>query len=242
MSERALMDCKQFWRSTILFDVFSHLNSINAIINHASTVFTEGKDKQNRELMKYAKGLTEQIITTLKSTVEIDELADGTLLTNQNNTKPLSKLLKDSAARYEPMATHQKAKLSLKVEGEIPLVSFDVERLEQVVNSIFEIIMWQEWGSKEIGILVQRSSKGLHGQEANYVHCAFSFPSVSILPAKTKDILNAPDTEWKNLRDIVSVGAFNLAISKRIVEAHAGDFRIAEQDNMTVVEFTLPII
>ena len=43
------------------------------------------------------------------------------------------------------------------------------------------------------------------------------------------------------MQDTTSIGAFNLSIGKRVVEAHGGQFVLGTKDKKSTVQFTLPV-
>lgn len=240
ISERTLETYKEFWRSTILFDVFSHLNSINTILDYSKKAFGELKRPDDEKLMGSAQELMEGVIGILKGSVQLGELAEGTLLTQQNETM-MNVVVHASVERFRPVADRQNLKIVVVAPPELPMVKCDVDRIRQVIRSVLEISTWQAWKGEHATVKVEERLKGLTNREGRFVGVSFDYPSGRLISADVQKVVNATETEWKSLKDSVTIGAFNLAIAKRVVEAHGGEFLIEAAADRTVVRFTLPI-
>ena len=239
ISERSLATYKEFWRSTILFDVFSHLNSINTILEYTKKSFGELKRSDDEKLVTTAQELTEGVINILKGSVQIGELAEGTLLTQQNDTM-LNTLVQTAVERFRPVAARQHLTLDFRSASDVPMVKCDMDRINQVVRCVLEIGTWQSWNKATAQVTVDGRTSGLSGQAGSWVGVRVEYPGDSVLTDEVKKVVNASEAEWKALKDQVSIGAFNLSIAKRVVEAHGGEFRIEADGKRTVVQFTLP--
>jgi hypothetical protein len=100
---------------------------------------------------------------------------------------------------------------------------------------------WQAWKGEHATVKVEERSKGLTGRDGRFVGISFDYPSGRLISPDILKVVNSTEMEWKSLKDTVSIGAFNLAIGKRVIEAHGGEFLIEAQADRTVVRFTLPI-
>ncbi|MEK6651035.1 MAG: response regulator [Bacteroidota bacterium] len=240
ISERTLETYKEFWRSTILFDVFSHLNSINTILEYSKKAFGEIKRTDDEKLMGSAQELMDGVIGILKGSVQLGELAEGTLLTQQNETM-LNVVVHASVERFRPVADRANLKIVVVSPPELPMVKCDVDRVRQVIRSILEVTTWQAWKGEHATVRVEERTKGLTNRDGRFVGISFDYPSGRLISPEILKVVNANEMEWKTLKDSVSIGAFNLAIGKRVIEAHGGEFLIEASSDRTVVRFTLPV-
>ena len=240
ISERTLENYKEFWRSTIFFDVFSHLNSINAILEYSKSAFGELKREDDEKLVATGQELTEGVISILKGSVQLGELAEGTLLTQQNETM-LNVVLQTAVERFSPIAKKQKLSLALTAPADIPMVKCDVDRINQVVRSMFEISTWKTWKNEKADVKVEVLEQGLSGEKGRFVAVSIIYPGTDVLSKDVVDVVNATEAGWKDLQDTTSIGAFNLSIGKRVVEAHGGQFVLGTENKNTTVRFTIPV-
>jgi len=240
ISERTLQNYKEFWRSTILFDVFSHLNSINAILEYSKSAFEEVKRPDDAKLASTGQELTEGVISILKGSVQLGELAEGTLLTQQNDAM-MNVVVQAAVDRFAPMATKQKISFTVAAAPDIPMVRCDVDRMNQVIRSTLEISTWKIWKGEVAEVKVDVTDKGLSGQDGKYVRVTVTYPGTDAVEKNVLDVVNASKAEWKDLQDTTSIGAFNLSIARRVVEAHGGQFVMEIQDKHTTVQYTLPV-
>jgi DNA-binding response OmpR family regulator len=240
ISERSLETYKEFWRSTILFDVFSHLNSINTIVEYSKKAFGELKRPDDEKLMGSAQELMDGVINILKGSVQLGELAEGTLLTQQNETM-MNVVVTAGVERFKPVADKENLKIVTVAPPDLPMVKCDVDRIRQVIRSILEVSTWQAWKGESATVKVEDRQQGITGRPGRYVSVTFDYPSGRLITDEIQKVVNASEMEWKSLKDTVSIGAFNLAIGKRVVEAHGGEFVIETAPDRTFIRFALPV-
>lgn len=240
ISERTLENYKEFWRSTIFFDVFSHLNSINAILEYSKSAFGELKRPDDEKLVSTGLELTEGVISILKGSVRLGELAEGTLLTQQNETM-MNVVLEAAVERFAPIAKKQHLTFAVTAPSDIPMVKCDVDRINQVIRSMLEISTWKTWKDAKAEAKLEVLDKGLNGEAGTFVTISVIYPGTDVLSKDVVDVVNASEAEWKGLEDTSSIGAFNLSIGKRVVEAHGGQFVLATENKKSTVLFTLPV-
>jgi len=240
ISERQLENYKEFWRSTIFFDVFSHLNSIHAILEYSKSAFSELKRADDEKLIATGQELTEGVISILKGSVQLGELAEGTLLTQQNETM-MNVVMQTAVERFAPIAKKQHLAFSLTAPADIPMVKCDVDRINQVVRSMLEISTWKTWKDAKASVTVEVKDSGLGGEKGNFVTTSVVYPSADVLSKDVIAVVNASESQWKSQEDTTDIGAFNLAIGKRVVEAHGGQFVLGTEGKTSTVRFTLPV-
>ncbi len=240
-SERAYHELRSFWQSTVLFDLFGSLRSVNFVLGHAIESAKAKSGKKDLELLEYARALNERVVATLKGSVKVAELAEGTVLFKQHDTD-FAGLADKICDRYEPCFEGKSIKFQRSVAKGLPRVHCDADRIEQVMNSIFETAIGASVKGDQIQVAVEKSAVGLHGEQSDYIVCRVSHSGKAFSSEEITKVLNANEKEWKDLRDSIAVGTYNLAISRRIVEAQGGAFRVDSSAGKTAVEFSLPLV
>jgi signal transduction histidine kinase len=143
--------------------------------------------------------------------------------------------------RFRPVADRQNLKIVAVSPSDLPMVKCDVDRIRQVVRSILEVSTWQTWKGESATVKVEDRTQGISGRHGRFVSVSFDYPSGRLISGDVQKVVNANEMEWKSVKDSVSIGAFNLAIGKRVVEAHGGEFVIETAPDRTIVRFTLPV-
>jgi len=240
-SERAYHELRSFWQSTVLFDLFGSLRSVDFILGHTIDAYKSKTSKKDLKLLEYARSLNERIVSTLKGSVKVAELAEGTVLFKQQKTD-FGALANRICDRYEPCFEEKGIKFTRSVAKDLPHVDCDAERMEQVMNSLFETAIGAAVKGDAIQVSASKSSVGLHGEPSEYILCRIAHSGKAFSSEEIAKVLNANEKEWKQLHDSIAVGTYNLAISRRIVEAQGGALRVESQAGKTAVEFTLPLV
>ncbi len=236
-SEKAYQELRHFWQSTVLFDLFGSLRSVNFILQHAVNAL-DGKHKQDVGLLEYARSLNERVVEVLKDSVKVADLAEGTVIFKQSDMD-FAALVNRICDRYEPCFTARGIKFDRAMEKGLANVKCDESRTEQVINSIFETAISASVKGDTIAVSVskQQTPGGTDQARCRVAHSGHAFSSDEI-----QQVLNASEKEWKKVNDSIALGAYNLAISRRILEAQGGTLRVeGEQGKQTAVEFTLPL-
>lgn len=237
-SERAYHELRHFWQSTVLFDLFGSLRSVNFILQHAVQA-AEGKTKQDASLLEYARTLNERVVGVLKDSVKVADLAEGTVIFRQTETD-ISSLMNRICDRYESCFEARHIKFDRTIEAKLPNVKCDSSRIEQVVNSIFETAITASVKGDRISVTAARMPAPDGGEQ---VTCRVTHSGQAFSSDEIAQVLNAPEKGWKKLNDSIAFGAYNLAISRRILEAQGGTLHVeTTEKKQTAVEFTLPLV
>ena len=76
-----------------------------------------------------------------------------------------------------------------------------------------------------------------------HVRCRVSHSGRAFSSDEINQVLNASEKEWKKINSSIAIGTYNLAISRRILEAQGGTLRVEGPDGkQTTVEFTLLLV
>ncbi len=264
-SEHRFSDLRNFWQSTVLFDVYGSLQSIHFILDHAIESMKSSLPEKDIALLLHALDLNEQVVRTLKESSKINDLAvcdrshrcvDCALKENVKNNDlaegffllrladtDLGLLIKQIADRYVPCFLGKSIVFQQENDPKLPLVKCDPERIEQVVNSIFEAGIEDSNHGDILKAVLSKSQVGLHGEPNAYVICSIEYSHRSMTPEDFLKGMTEEDTDWKNITKTITANTLNLTICRRIVEGQGGAFKVeTHQDNRIQIKFTLPLV
>ncbi len=262
-AEHRFSDLRNFWQSTVLFDVCGPLQSIRFILNHAVESMKSALPEKDISLLSHALELNDQVVHILKESAKINDyavcsrshrcadcalaenvkssdLAEGFFLLRQADTD-LSALIKRIAGRYEPSILAKGIVFQQTDDPKLPLVKCDAERVEQVVNSIIETGIETSDKGDILAAALSTSHTGLHGDPLECVICTIEYTNRT---KKTEDILagmTEKETEWKNITNPINANTLNFAICRRIIEGQGGELLAESRSaNRIQIKFALP--
>jgi DNA-binding response OmpR family regulator len=264
-SEHRFVDLRNFWQSTVLFDVFGSIQSIQFILNHAVESMKSVVPEKDLALLVHARELNSKIAQTLKNSTTVNDhavcdrwnrcancalkdhvqetdVAEGVFLHGQSDTN-LGALIQQVIDRYEPCFREKEIVFQQVTDPQLPLVKCDAERVEQVVNSIFETGVVLSKPNDRMNMTLSTSAAGAEGVPSACVVCTIQYSDRAAIPQDLLNGLTEQATEWKNIDNALTSNTMNLAISRRILEAQGGAFEIgASEDNRLQIKFTLPSV
>ena len=194
-SEHRFADLRNFWQSTVLFDVFGPLKSIQFTLNHAVESLESVLPAKDIALLSYARAQNDQITRILKESVndfavrersqrsedyeplknaKENDLAEG-IFPQRRTEIDLGLLIKGIAARYEQCALKKELLLQQSGDSQLPLVKCDARRVEQVVSSIIETGIETSRQGDLINVVLSKSQAGLHGEPHEYAICTIEY-------------------------------------------------------------------
>jgi signal transduction histidine kinase len=131
-------------------------------------------------------------------------------------------------------------KFERAIEKGITHVKCDADRIEQVINSIFETGIMGSVKGDGIQVSVARAQDPT--ERHSHVQCRVTHTGRAFSSDEINQVLNASEKEWKKINSSIAIGTYNLAISRRILEAQGGTLRVEGLEKKTTVEFTLPLV
>jgi len=220
-SEKALQQMQQHYSSMLFYDLFGPLRTIGDVVDKA--LRTAPSSEEQKELLTYARDLSSQISKKIRKTFDYSTIENTNLELTVSKTQ-LDQMVLQVAKRVEVFARERKVSIKTAVDGGIPSVSCDVDKVEQVVNSIlFSLLVHAQEGAV-LEVSVARSSKQAEQHSKEYVQVS-AFSNLSRIHEEDLDMLFHKNGHASN-KGVVDVmeTILNLAISKRIIEAHRGLF------------------
>ena len=263
-SDNKFLDLRNFWQSTVLFDVYGSLQSIQFILNHAVESMKSIISEKDIALLAHARNLNDRISHTLQESAMVNDLAvcdrfnrcancalkenvkqmdlaEGIFIHGQSIID-LGALIQRIIDRYEPCVLEKKIVLKQLNNSQLPLVKCDTERVEQVLNCLLEIGIEASSPGDLLSITLSKSQDSSSGEPSEYAMCTISHLNRSIIPEELLQDMIEKLTEWKNLTNDLTINTLHLIISRRIIEAQGGTFQIeAAEDNRIQIKFTLPM-
>ena len=265
-SEHRFSALRNLWQSTVLFDVLGSLRSIQFIMNHTLESMKSVLPEKDRALLSHALDINDRIAQILRESTKVNDFAvcnrshkcadcalkdkenvkeydrtDGFFLLRQAGTD-ISLLIKRIADRYESCILEKKIVYKQVNGSKLPLVKCDAERVEQVMNSIFEIGIDASKQDDPLSVVLSKSEVGLNGEQSECAICTIEYSNHSMTPKGLLIGMTEKETEWKNINNTITESTLDLAISRRIIEAQGGAFQVnASEDNRIQIKIALPL-
>ena len=266
-SEQRFLALRNLWQSTVLFDVRGSLRSIQFIMNHTLESMGSVLSEKDRALLSYALDINDQIAHTLRESTKVNDFAvcdrshkcadcalkdkenvkeydhtDGFFLLRQTETD-LGSLIKRITDRYESCILEKKIVFKQLNDSQLPHVKCDAERVEQVLNSIFEIGINASKQGDLLNVTLSKSQIGLNGDQSECALCTIEYSNRSMNSDGLLIGMTEMETEWKNINNTPTEITLDLTISRRIIEAQGGAFHVnVNTDNRIQIKIALPLV
>lgn len=210
-------------------------------------------NQEQREFVQTIHGKGEQLLGLIKSLLDLSKLESGTMSLHRSSLA-VPALLQDVLGTLTPTARKKGVQLAAKVEGRLPTLFADGERLRQVLLNLTENALKFTPSGGSVTLVARPGT--IDVPDAN------GAGSVLMVPAKQQAVeLCVVDTgvgiEEKERSRIFDAfyqvdssatreqggTGLGLSIVKRLVEAHEGTIRVeSNQPRGTVFVVTLPVL
>ncbi|MEK6566392.1 MAG: response regulator [Bacteroidota bacterium] len=234
-SERALETVTKHYSSMLCYDLFGPLVSIRDVVQQSQKL----QQKDQSALLKYAVELSEFLTTKIREMLDFSFIESGPLTLNKQKVD-LEELVTRAFERQKILAQNkEKVSLSKKIEAKLSRGFCDEEKIEQVLNYLLNAAVQN--ATRNAKVAANASNKeGVNGIK-NHVQISVRCSDSRVLEEDLNILFhkNGQPVDPRNvkLKEIV----LNLAIAKRIVEAHGGLFWIGPKEGKSIqYNFSVP--
>ncbi len=228
---RWLDDLKTDTLATISHVLKTPLTSIRLVLHMLLEQKIGPLNKRQEECIDSSRNECEVLLKTLEGLLELARTqAGGPQLTFSRLTP--EKLVTESLSRFEKAAGEAHLGFSSTIDEDLPLVSADQKRIDQVLQNLFSNALKN---SPESGAIQLR----VHTHDPNYVRFSFEDEGDCISEEAQERIFDRfYDPNASNGDAVVELG---LSISREIIHAHGGRMGLdVKQDQGNEFYFDLP--
>jgi signal transduction histidine kinase len=130
----------------------------------------------------------------------------------------------------------------MKIDKNLPTVSFDFDKVAQVINNILDNALKYSLRDGIIAITVSTTTRKELGKEKQYVVFAIKDNGVGIRADELPLVFNKYKEQLTTKAIDLKTTVLGLAISKHIIEAHGGSIWVdSEVGKGSTFSFTLPV-
>lgn len=228
---RWLDDLKTDTLATISHVLKTPLTSIRLVLHMLLEQKIGPLNKRQEDCIDSSRNECEVLLKTLEGLLELARTqAGGPQLTFSRLTP--QKLVRDSLSRFEKEAGEAHLGFSSTIDEDLPLVSADQKRIDQVLQNLFSNALKNSPQSGAIQLRV-------HTHDPNYVRFSFEDEGDCISEEAQDRIFDRfYDPDASNGDAVVELG---LSISREIIHAHGGRMGLdVKQDQGNEFYFDLP--
>ncbi len=234
-SERELDTVQKHYSSMLCYDLFGPLVSIRDVVQQSQKLH----QKDQSALLKYAAELSEFLTTKIREMLDLSYIESGPLTLNKQKVD-LEELITRAFERQKILVQGKdEVSLSKIIEPKLSHGFCDEEKIEQVLNYFLNATVQNT--TRNAKVTVSASNKKGEGAIKDHVQVSVGCSDSHVLEEDLNILFhkNGQPVDAKNvkLREIV----LNLAIAKRIVEAHGGLFWIGPKEGKSIqYNFSVP--
>jgi PAS domain S-box-containing protein len=209
---------------------------LTVVKGYVKLLLSESTGKLNnvqKQLLRESRESMERLISLVNSMLDLSRIESGTMAM-EIRERELTPCLLDVTRRMEYFVKGLGIKIDLKLPKSLPTVSFDKDRIEQVmINLIDNAIKFSDKGGK-IRISVT--------DEKKQILISVEDQGMGI-PEKDQAVIFNEFSQLKRKKTGISGTGLGLAISKKIVEAHGGRIWVESMPQKgSKFFFSLPLI
>jgi CheY-like chemotaxis protein len=239
-SERALNEYRQTCQSTLLFEVYGALRTIGMMLEYTGKESLGAGQAFSTSSLPYAFTINERVLGRLKEMVSPQAIA-GTPVPLRKDPVMLSDLITRACERYSPCARADAITLQPSLDVHLPVVQCDRDRIEQVLNALFETAINGSPSGSTISVGLTRLHRDTQTRQDDSLVCTVTHQGISVSTEEIAHIRTLFDGTGA-ASAVLNPLTLNLSIASRIVKGHGGFLDIEHRGNKeTVLRFTIPI-
>ncbi len=233
-SERELQSVQQHYSSILFYDLFGPLMTIRDVVHSAHKL----KEKDQEALLGYATELSELLSAKVRGMLDFNHIESGVLALDRKKID-IGRLVTRVCETQSILAQKNNVSLVNEVQQKLRAALCDGEKTEQVLNYFLTAAIQNSSSGAEIK--VSATNKAGDNQVKDQVQVSVR-SSDSRVQEEDLNILfhkNGRPVDGKNAK--LQETVLNLAIAKRIIEAHGGLFWIGPTEKKSIqYNFSIP--
>jgi len=209
-----------------------------AVSLHLDCISTGSMEKQRR-LLGIIEEECERLINSVNKILNLSRM-DAGMMDYHMERCSLSPLIEMSASKIRPIAERKGITLEANLDGSLPRVSIDSEKIGQVLDNLLDnaLKFTPEDGKVSIGASLKngKTSERFSNKEKRFIEVFVSDTGYGIPEENIHDIFN----KFKKLHGKGT--GLGLYIARQIVNTHGGDiWAKSEQKKGSTFSFTVPV-
>ncbi len=238
-SERAYRELQQQYMSTFFHDLLGPLTTVDSTIEHITEGDSGNVTKEQAVLLQYAGELSEKMIQRMKEMIDLSQFEAG-MVNLERKPLDIAVFADMICIRYEILAKAKQIKLVKKIDKNLPAISFDFDKVGQVVNNILDNAIKYSLRDGTISISVSKKVEEELGKKKEYVLFSVKDNGVGIRADELPLVFNKYKEQLASKPADLKTTVLGLAISKHIIEAHGGKIWVtSEVGKGSTFSFTL---
>jgi two-component system, NarL family, sensor histidine kinase BarA len=207
---------------------------------------------EQREFVQTIREKGEQLLALIKGLLDLSKFESGTMSLRKNNAE-VAKVVQEVVSTLQPGALKKDVRLEPAVEGGLPRLWADPERLRQVLLNLAEnaikftppggrVVVSATLGSMDAQPPADAGGMVLLGTKRTAVEFRVADTGIGIPEAEREKVFDAfYQVDSSSTREQGGTG-LGLSIVRRLVESHDGSVRIeSNQPTGTVFVVTIPV-
>ncbi|MBI3004172.1 MAG: response regulator [Ignavibacteriales bacterium] len=234
-SERELQTVQHHYSSILFYDLFGPLMTIRDIVHSANNV----REKDQEALLAYATELSEQLSSKVRGMLDFTHIESGVLALNRKKFD-IAKLVNQICDRQRILAQKNKVSLEKVVQQKLHSSHCDGEKIEQVLNYFLTAAIQNSERGAEIK--VSAANKAGDNQVKDQVQVSVRSSNSNVQEEDLSILFhkNGKPVDGRNTK--LQETVLNLAIAKRLIEAHGGLFWIGPKEKKSIqYNFSIPV-
>ena len=241
--QKRLERMKSDFNSMIVHDLRSPLNIIQGYVDIVRSQITGTVNGEQEELLDIVKDNVYKILKLIDSFLISSKLEAGKFKISPD-VNSINVLAETVLNQHKIQADRKKINLNLNLDNNIPLLSFDKFRIEQVVTNLMSnaIKFTDEGGTITITTKMKKVNQESPEDVEMYAEVSVSDTGVGISESEVPMVFNKYEMTEAGKNAALKGTGLGLAICKEIIELHQGEVSVESTlGEGSIFTFTLPI-
>ena len=241
--QKRMEQLKADFYSMIVHDLRSPLNIIQGYIDIVRTEVIGKVTVEQADMLKIAKENVYKVLKLIDNFLIASRMEVGKFKVSPE-INSITQIIEDVYRDQQVLAAKKNISIKLSLSNKIPLLRFDVDRIEQVLTNYFSnaIKFSEEGGTILLKTRLQEEKNKRNGEDQKYVYVYIQDSGVGIPESEIDKVFNKYEqTEAGKDASLKGTG-LGLAICKEIITLHKGNIGVeSKPGDGSIFFFSLPV-